>query len=281
MADEMNVEVTENSEVVANSEENEDTTTMDTGNETEKTTENAENLNESAEETQEESEDGENETDEESTESDEIINFGDGVEFSRSEALKLINQGQKFNENAENLELLDMIAAASSKADGINYSDVSEFVVSLKSAIDDSLYQECLNDTDGDEEIAKELFEARKAKRDKHYSEILANRQAQREEKNKEKTQRVADEFLDLQKEFPEFASYADLPKEVKEYAQKNDVSLLSAKLLIDHRNKRAAEKVNAQAENNRKNELGSFSSSDNSGESAEVLAMRSAFNKD
>ncbi|MBQ7128398.1 MAG: hypothetical protein IJO19_00225, partial [Clostridia bacterium] len=236
-----------------------------------------------AEETQEESEDGEDETDEEeSTESDdEIINFGDGVEFSRSEALKLINQGQKFNENAENLELLDMIAAASSKADGTNYSDVSEFVVSLKSAIDDSLYQECLNDTDGDEEIAKELFEARKAKRDKHYSEILANRQAQREEKNKEKTQRVADEFLNLQKEFPEYSSYADLPKEVKQYAANNDVSLMTAKLLIDHRNFKASQKAQKTAEENKKSELGSFSGTDGSTESAEILAMRSAFLKD
>ena len=140
------------------------------------------------------------------------------------------------------------------------------------------MYEECLDLADGNEEVADELFESRKAKRDKRWNDIKLDRESQNAKKAQETTQRVASEFEALQKEFPEYKDYLGLEKEVKDYAMQNNVSLLTAKLLIDRRNANATQKqLNKQAEN-KKASLGSKQSDKIDGEGLLIEAMRQGF---
>ncbi len=286
MSENLNVAMSENGEGTAENGEalqdtaNEGTRTSDEGeNDTQETLKTGES---DGEDTAEESDgvDTAEESDGEEGEpvSEEVFNFDDGTQVKKSQVQAIIRENQKYQDMAENIELLEMIAASSQRSDGTEYENVTEFVQSLKEAIDNNLYEECLDLADGNEEVADELFESRKAKRDKRWNDIKLDRESQNAKKAQETTQRVASEFEALQKEFPEYKDYLGLEKEVKDYAMQNNVSLLTAKLLIDRRNANATQKqLNKQAEN-KKASLGSKQSDKIDGEGLLIEAMRQGF---
>lgn len=199
----------------------------------------------------------------------------DGENITAEQAKGLVKAGRDYQaKNQPILDKIDMIMTSSKKNDGTEYQSVDEFVDSLLTAIDNSLMSECLDDAGGNEKIADELFKSRKAERESKYKTILENRKTAEQDKEKEVTKRVADEFENLQKEFPEIKTYAELPTEIKKYASENNVSLLSAKLLYDHKNRMASNKQKETENNNSQSNIGPQNSSEKAGSSPVIEAM-------
>lgn len=276
---------TENSDGTANSEaetEAKDTETKDTAKDTE-TKDN--DLQEKEEDKNndngdENSEESDKKSDDKNGADDEIfLTTADGQEIKKSDAIDLVRKGLEFdNKYAPVFNKLDMLATSSTKEDGTAYADVGEFVETLINAADNALYNECLDAADGNEDLAEELFESRKAKRDEKYNALLETRKADAEKSTADKTAQVAEEFEILQKEFPEIKAYSELPKEVKVYAAKHNVSLLTAKLLIDRRNQNAINKANENADKAKAVSIGSQSGSGDESVSPAIKAMLERF---
>lgn len=233
-----------------------------------------------------ENQNGENESENQSQEEepgqesapqdDEVfLAIDDGNTIMRSQAENFAKLGYEYQKNvASIMEKFERIAAASAKTDGGSYSSVEEFADLMLNAMDETLREQCLTDARGDEALGAELFNSRKAQRDKKYSELKEKREKELQQAQNQKSSRIAEEFLKLQKKFPEIKTYGDLPQEVKNYAAKNGVSLLEAKLTIDYDNRIAADKAKADAENAAEKTTGSQSGSADSGTDDVIAAM-------
>lgn len=275
---------TENGDGAANSEV--ETGTKDT--ETKDTAESTETKDNDLQEKEEEDKnDGDDNGDENSQNGDDengaddeiFYTAADGQEVKKSDAIDLVRKGLEFdNKYAPIFNKLDMLATSSTKEDGTAYADVGEFVETLINAADNALYNECLDVADGNQDLAEELFESRKAKRNEKYNALLETRKADAEKSTADKTAQVAEEFEILQKEFPDIKAYSELPKEVKVYAAKHNVSLLTAKLLIDHRNQNAIDKANENADKAKATAIGSQSGSGDESVSPAIKAMLERF---
>lgn len=240
--------------------------------------ENEDNISTNDGESETKSENGsvDNTETQESAPADEVFfENDDGVKIMRSQAEDYARLGYDFRQNIEPImEKFARIAAASTKENGENFESLSEFAEFMLGAIDENLRERCLEDARGDEDLANELFNSRKAVRDSEYNEKQERRRRESEQAQSEKTQKIADEFLKLQKKFPEIKTYAELPQEVKTYAAKNGVSLLEAKLTIDYDNRISAEKAKADAENAANKTTGSQAGSSDSGTDDVIAAM-------
>lgn len=240
--------------------------------------ENEDNISTNDGESETKSENGsvDNTETQESAPADEVFfENDDGVKIMRSQAEDFARLGYDFRQNIEPImEKFARIAAASTKTNGESFESLSEFAEFMLGAMDENLKERCLEDARGDEDLANELFNSRKALRDSEYNEKQERRRIESEQAQSEKTQKIADQFLKLQKKFPEIKTYADLPQEVKTYAAKNGVSLLEAKLTIDYDNRISAEKAKADAEKAANKTTGSQAGSSDSGTDDVIAAM-------
>lgn len=240
--------------------------------------ENEDNISTNDGESETKSENGsvDNTETQESAPADEVFfENDDGVKIMRSQAEDYARLGYDFRQNIEPImEKFARIAAASTKENGENFESLSEFAEFMLGAMDENLREQCLTDARGDEDLANELFNSRKALRDSEFNETQERRRRESEQAQSEKTQKIADEFLKLQKKFPEIKTYAELPQEVKNYAAKNGVSLLEAKLTIDYDNRLASDKAKADAEKAANKTTGSQAGSSTPGTDDVIAAM-------
>ncbi|MGN0173924.1 MAG: hypothetical protein ACI39F_05725 [Acutalibacteraceae bacterium] len=212
---------------------------------------------------------GENENDEV------FLTTEDGNKILRSQAENFALQGYEYQSKIKPLlDKFSRIAANSFKEDGSAYGSLDELADRMIEAIDNNLLERCREDAGGDEEIAQELYQSRKAVRDKDYNDSLEAKEREKREAINNQTQKVAAEFENLQKVFPEIKSYGELSAEVKNYAARNNVSLLEAKLLVDHENQKAVQRVNDDKAAAAAKSTGSQSGSGGAEKSAEIEAM-------
>lgn len=136
------------------------------------------------------------------------------------------------------LDKIRFLAEASGK-------NVDDFLKSLETSFEDSEYQGFLKATNGNEEIAKKLQEsARKERNEKFrtYAQLQEDEEKRLQENN---TEKMAEQLLDLQEEFPQFKEFKDIPESVVKFSLENDVSLLDSYLRYQHKQDKlsAAEK--------------------------------------
>lgn len=134
------------------------------------------------------------------------------------------------------------------RAAALKGMDVKSFIESFEKAEDDA-YRAELEAKHGDDiDTINGLMELYQSKKDDKVK--AAELEAKRQEQERKNTleSRLADEFIELQKEFPEVEQFGDLPKSVKSAAA-NGQNLLSEYLRFKHSEAKKAEAAKATAE--------------------------------
>ena len=148
------------------------------------------------------------------------------------------------------------------RAAALKGTDVKSFIESFEKAEDDA-YRAELEAKHGDDidtiNGLMELYQSKKNDKVKA-AEDEANRQEQ--ERKSVLESRLADEFIELQKEFPEIARFEELPQSVKASAAKGG-KLLSEYLLFKHSESKKAEAAKAAAEATQKASAGTMASAE------------------
>ena len=135
-------------------------------------------------------------------------------ELTLEEAQSLAQKGLKFDELSPTLEKIRFLATANGKS-------MQEMVDALAESQDKQLYQSILTECDGNEAIAQRLFDAEKAKRQSLYEDNQKQAAAAQEKEKADLAKRLADEFVELHREFPELAEFSAVPKAVLDAAVK------------------------------------------------------------
>ena len=163
------------------------------------------------------------------------------MEYTTEQAAPLVEMGLKYESFKPDYERLKDLAA------GYGLS-VSDLIANLSKNQDDALYQQTLQECDGNETIAKRLFEAAKAERNQRIQaakEAESKREKQDfEEERTQLTERLSSGFVELSKEFPEFKKFADIPDAIVRTAIDKKISLLDSYLRFQRAESKKAEAV-------------------------------------
>lgn len=100
---------------------------------------------------------------------------------------------------------------------------------------DQELYDGLLEECYGDEELAKRMFEAEKAKRQARWESAREQEAAAVAQDREELHRRLADQYLELKKLVPDIGEFSRLPRQVIEAAVDGGVSLADAYLRFQH----------------------------------------------
>lgn len=108
---------------------------------------------------------------------------------------------------------------------------VDALVESQDKKLYDSIMEECY----GDEKLAKRLFEVEKAQRQAKYESARQQETAAEQKAKEDLAKRLADDFVELQEEFPDITEFSRLPQQVVDTAVKKGISLTDAYLRHQH----------------------------------------------
>ena len=178
-------------------------------------------------------------------------------EYSIEEATPYVEMGLKYESFKPTYEKLKFIATTS----GLSIPDL---VDKLLETNERTVYEQILEKAGGNEEIAKELHEAKKAERQRKYQELL-QQEKEREEKELEaerqaERERLANEFIELKNATDgKFAEFKDVPKAVLNLAQKRNISLLDAYLRFEHEESKKREAAARKQSEAAKSSVGSL----------------------
>lgn len=151
---------------------------------------------------------------------------------------------------------------------------INQVVDSLLTSNEEKRKNELLEKVNGDEELANKLFEAEKSRYQKAVDDMVAAERQTEEQEKASINDRLANDFLELQKEMPEISSVDKIPKAVMKESIDKNLSLLDSYLRYQHRenkNIKAATETQKAAE---KSTTGSAKSAENDGTSPEIEAM-------
>lgn len=173
--------------------------------------------------------------------------------ITQDEAITLAQKGMAY----------DSIYKSVQRAAALKGMDVRTFISSFEKAQDDA-YRESLVEKYGedDTETIESLMELYQSKKE---STVKAAEEAEAQKQREQQTtleSRLADEFIELQKEFPEIEKFEALPKSVVSAAAKGQ-NLLTAYLLHQHTENKKVEAAKKTAETAKKASGGSMSSSE------------------
>lgn len=188
-------------------------------------------------------------------------------EYSIEEATPYVEMGLKYESFKPTYEKLKFIATTS----GLSIPDL---VDKLLETNERTVYEQILEKAGGNEEIAKELHEAKKAERQRKYQELL-QQEKEREEKELEaerqaERERLANEFIELKNATDgKFAEFKDVPKAVLNLAQKRNISLLDAYLRFEHEESKKREAAARKQAEAAKSSVGSLADTPETPDSA------------
>ena len=193
------------------------------------------------EQTEAESADATDETDEQSAVIIPIKYNKEYRELSIEEASNLAQKGLKFDSIAPMLQQINYIAASEGKT-------AAQVVQEMYDLREKNLRQALGERVNFDEELVEKLMELEHGKAKKAYEAMLqAQENAEKEEKDGINT-RLANEFSELQAEFPEMKEFKSVPKSVVDVAVKKNISLYDAYLRYKHtENKKQANSAAVQ----------------------------------
>lgn len=179
--------------------------------------------------------------------------------LSRDETINAAQIGLKYGEISEKLD----------RAAAIKGVSATELLDSMISAERDSYRNSLIEKLGDDGETVERLMKLYDMEQSDKYEKVLADKKAEAEKTQQNLNERLADEFISLKGEFPEYVEYGNLPAEVRREAE-GGKDLMTALLLHRHREEKAATQAKEQAAAAAKATAGSLSG-ETDNESADV----------
>ena len=164
--------------------------------------------------------------------------------YSTEEAAPLVEMGLKYESFKPHYEKLKFMASTTGQ-------NIPELIDALLESNEQALYEKILEESDGNEKIAKQLHEYQKSERKRRFDELVAqesDREKQESESEREaENNRLAQEFIELKEEVGKFNEFKDIPKTVLNLAAKKKISLLDAYLRYERSEAKKTEAVKAK----------------------------------
>lgn len=154
---------------------------------------------------------------------------------------------------------------------------VNEFIAHLKEMAENNRLADIKGQLvdDGDEELISSILKAQTDKIRAAAGVIEQDEQKALSDEYESEHTKLADEFIALQKEFPELKEFKDVPKSVLMLAQKEKISLLDAQLRFQHAENKKIKQAEQSAAAAAESSSGSVQSKDNDTSSPLLDAMR------
>lgn len=169
--------------------------------------------------------------------------------LSRNDVMGYAQKGMKYDELKPVLDTLKYVAASEGKT-------LTELAEAIRKQNEETVFSR-LMDRCGDEEIARELLEVEKSKHRSAYESYLERERNEESETDEAVTRRMAEEFEELRKDFPQYASFDKVPSAIVRDAVERGITLLDAALRYDHRQRAKAEAAEAAQSAAAKNSAG------------------------
>lgn len=186
------------------------------------------------------------------------VKFNKGFQnYTAEEAKPLIQMGLNYQRLSPVLEQAKILAAE-------NNQSMQEFIGELYQAHEQMQRERYMDASGGDEELVERMMQQQKQQLLERSGQID---KPEADENDSDYVEQLANEFMALQKDFPEFEKFSDLPPEVLQTAQQNNISLLDAKLRLDYASRKAANAAKKQQKKNSGAALGSAGSGNGSGD--------------
>lgn len=189
--------------------------------------------------------------------------YGEQRNLTFEEAVEFAQKGMNYEKLKAGLDgyeqskpLLDKLAYLSSK-----HGKTAEEIIEGLMTADEQFLRSQLTEKYGElpEEVMETLLEKEKNKAQNDYNEHLSQKKAQQEEENKAVHVRVAKEFFELQKEFPNLSSIDDVPDSVLFDAVNNKRNLYDAYLRYQSKESRKIEAAQQAEASAKKSSAGSL----------------------
>lgn len=179
--------------------------------------------------------------------------------LSRDEAVNAAQIGLKYGAISEKLD----------RAAAIKGVSAAELIDSMISAERDKYRSDLVEKLGEDGETVERLMKLYDIEQADKYQKVINDKKAESEKQEQTLNERLANEFISLKAEFPEYAEYGNLPVDVRREAE-NGRDLMSALLLHQHRINKAAASQKEQEAVAAKATAGSLSG-ENDNESADI----------
>lgn len=172
--------------------------------------------------------------------------------YSAAEAQPLIQKGLNYERLSPVLEQAKILAAE-------NNQSIAQFIGELYDTHEDMLRKRYMEASHGDEALVEQMMKQQKQMLADKSGELDLSQDDDNDDGDY--VEKIAGEFLTLQKQFPEYKNFSDLNPEVLQTAQRENISLLDAKLRLDFFSRRQSENAQKQKEKNSGAALGSAAS--------------------
>lgn len=193
-------------------------------------------------------------------------------ELTREQAIDYAEQGMAYEKLRPTIDKIRMLAAGCNKS-------MDEMVDMLVNANDQMLRSRFLEETGGNERAADILLEDAIKKRqsafDAQKQEEVKAEEASRQQVN----DRLAAEFIELQKEFPDYGKFSDLPKAVVQMAFDKKITLYDALLRYERAEQKKVEQNRQQQAAASAATTGSRASASDDGVDPLIAAMMAGVN--
>lgn len=143
---------------------------------------------------------------------------GEDMNLTVEEAREQVERGMMYHEK------LHRLASDCGK-------DVKTFINDLYKANEDAIYNRLLEEADGNESIAKRLLELEQQKQNAAYKKAQEEEKAAATAAKNTLNERLASDFIELKAEYPDYGSFADVPKAIVKLAIDKNISLYDAHL--------------------------------------------------
>lgn len=191
------------------------------------------------------------------------------VPFTHEEAVEWIQIGKK---SEDLLKTIRRAAALQGKSE-------KEFVESFEKAQDDAYRAELEAKFGDDTETIESLMELYNSKKESTVKAAQSELERQKKEQQDNLESRLADEFIELQKEFPDVKDFSALPSSVKKAAA-DGKNLCDAYLRHLHTEKKKIDAANASAEAAKKASGGNLKGTPEGQHNSVIRAMMEVFEK-
>jgi hypothetical protein len=172
--------------------------------------------------------------------------------LTREEAISWAQKGMHYESTYNALE----------RAAAIKGVSVNDFLKNLETAEDEAYKQSLIERFGNDEDVINEMMELREIKKQKAINSAKETQRLDAEAREQSANERIAKEFTQMKKDFPEVAEYSALPQAVKQAANEG-MPLAYAYLMYQHTEKKKVETANRQAAEAEKHSAGSMSSAE------------------
>lgn len=178
---------------------------------------------------------------------------GQSIDIDHEQAVTLAQKGMKFDSMSDMLNKLNYIAA-------VNNQSADKFINDMFDS-HEQMVRDKYSEMADDEEMLSALIEAEHNKNKKAFEKIQKQIDEESNAQTQKQVDKLAEEFGELQKSFPNIKEFKDVNKSVLALAQKEKISLLDAQLRFEHENKIKSTKAKTDAAKAKKASTGNAKS--------------------